>query len=235
MGLLVDGVWQDQWYDTGKTGGRFVRSESQFRNWVTPDGMAGPTGEGGFAAEVGRYHPYISRACPWAHRTMIFRALKGLESAISFSVTHWVMAEQGWTFEPGPGVIGDAVNGVRFLYEIYKRVNPSYTGRVTVPVLWDKQRRTIVNNESAEIIRMLNKCLRRDRRAGGGLLSRGSAGRNRHPERTHLRHRQQRRLQSGLRHDSGGLRGSDPPAVQDARLARGATCNTALSLWQPPN
>jgi hypothetical protein len=154
MGLLVDGVWQDQWYDTGKTGGRFVRSESQFRNWITPDGTAGPTGEGGFAAEAGRYHLYISRACPWAHRTMIFRALKGLESAISFSVTHWVMAEQGWTFEPGPGVIEDTANGAPLLYEIYKQASSSYTGRVTVPVLWDKQRRTIVNNESGEIIRM---------------------------------------------------------------------------------
>ena len=161
MGLLVNGVWQGQWYDTGKTGGRFVRSESQFRNWITPDGTAGPTGEAGFAAQAGRYHLYISRACPWAHRTMIFRALKGLESAISFSVTHWVMAEQGWTFEPGPGVIEDTVNGARLLYEIYKRASPSYTGRVTVPVLWDKQRRTIVNNESGEVIRMLNSAFDR--------------------------------------------------------------------------
>ena len=161
MGLLVDGVWQGRWYYTGRTGGRFVRTESQFRNWVTPDGMAGPTGEGGFAAQAGRYHLYISRACPWAHRTMIFRALKELEDVISFSVTHWVMAEHGWTFEPGPGVIPDAVNGARFLHEIYTRANASYTGRVTVPVLWDKQRRTIVNNESAEIIRMLNSAFDR--------------------------------------------------------------------------
>ena len=156
MGKLIDGVWQDQWYDTRKTGGRFVRSDSQFRNWITPDGAPGPTGEGGFAAEPGRYHLYISRACPWAHRTMIFRALKGLEGAISVSVTHWLMAGQGWTFEPGPGVIPDTVNGARFLHEIYTRADPHYTGRVSVPVLWDKQRRTIVNNESAEIIRMLN-------------------------------------------------------------------------------
>jgi putative glutathione S-transferase len=156
MGLLVDGVWQDQWYDTAKTGGRFVRSESQFRNWITPDGTAGPAGEDGFAAEAGRYHLYISRACPWAHRTMIFRALKGLEAAISFSVTHWVMAEQGWTFESGPGVIEDTLNGAHLLYEVYKRASPTYTGRVTVPVLWDKQRCTIVNNGSGDIIRMLN-------------------------------------------------------------------------------
>ena len=156
MGMLIDGVWQDQWYDTRKTGGRFVRSESQFRNWITPDGAPGPTGEGGFAGEAGRYHLYISRACPWAHRTMIFRALKGLEGAISVSVTHWLMGGQGWTFEPGQGVIPDTINGARFLHEIYTRADPHYTGRVSVPVLWDKQRRTIVNNESAEIIRMLN-------------------------------------------------------------------------------
>ncbi|MDR3534182.1 MAG: glutathione S-transferase family protein [Rhodopila sp.] len=156
MGLLVDGVWQDHWYDTGSTGGRFVRSDSQFRNWVTMDGAPGPTGEGGFAAEPGRYHLYISKACPWAHRTMIFRALKGLEDAISVSVTHWLMAERGWTFEPGPGVVPDTVNSARYLHEIYTRAAPRYSGRVTVPVLWDKQRRTIVSNESADIIRMLN-------------------------------------------------------------------------------
>ncbi len=156
MGLLVDGVWQDRWYDTAKSGGRFLRSESRFRNWVTPDGAAGPTGEGGFAAEAGRYHLYISRACPWAHRTMIFRALKGLGGAVSFSVTHWLMAEQGWSFEPGPGVVPDTVNGARYMHEIYTRADPRYSGRVTVPVLWDKQRRTVVSNESADIIRMLN-------------------------------------------------------------------------------
>jgi putative glutathione S-transferase len=161
MGLLVDGVWQDRWYDTGKTGGRFVRTGSQFRNWVTPDGAPGPTGQGGFPAEAGRYHLYISRACPWAHRTMIFRALKGLEDTISFSVTHWVMAEQGWTFEPGPGVVPETVNGARVLHEVYTRADPHYTGRVTVPVLWDKQRRTIVSNESADIIRMLNSAFGR--------------------------------------------------------------------------
>jgi putative glutathione S-transferase len=157
MGMLLEGKWHDRWYDTGKTGGRFVRSESQFRNWITPDGAAGPTGKGGFVAELGRYHLYISRACPWAHRTMIFRALKGVEGAISVSVTHWLMAEQGWTFEPGPGVIPDTVNDAGFLHEIYTRADPTYTGRVTVPVLWDKHQRTIVNNESADIIRMLNR------------------------------------------------------------------------------
>ncbi|CAH2602203.1 glutathionyl-hydroquinone reductase YqjG [Rhodovastum atsumiense] len=151
MGLLVDGVWQDRWYDTGSSGGRFVRSESRFRNWVTPDG------EGGFAAEAGRYHLYVSRACPWAHRTMIFRALKGLEGMISFSVTHWLMGEQGWTFAPGPGVIPDPINGATRLHEVYTRADPQYTGRVTVPVLWDKNRGTIVSNESADIIRMFNR------------------------------------------------------------------------------
>ena len=156
MGLLIDGVWRDQWYDTGKTGGRFVRSESQFRNWITPDGAPGPTGEGGFAAEPGRYHLYISRACPWAHRTMIFRALKGLEDAISFSATHWLMQGEGWTFEPGPGVIADPIHGVRAMHEVYTHADPVYSGRVTVPVLWDKQRHTIVSNESSDIIRMFN-------------------------------------------------------------------------------
>jgi putative glutathione S-transferase len=156
VGLLIDGVWHDQWYDTGKTGGRFVRSESQFRRWITPDGAPGPTGEGGFAAEPGRYHLYISRACPWAHRTMIFRALKGLEGAISFSATHWLMRGEGWTFDPGPGVIADPINGARTMHEVYTHADPAYSGRVTVPVLWDKQRHTIVSNESADIIRMFN-------------------------------------------------------------------------------
>ncbi|GGK29647.1 glutathione S-transferase family protein [Salinarimonas ramus] len=156
MGLLVDGRWQDQWYDTKSTGGRFKRSVSAFRNWVTPDGAPGPSGEGGFAAEPGRYHLYVSLACPWAHRTLIFRALKGLEGMISLSVVHWFMGEEGWTFEPGEGVVPDAINGARVLHQVYTAADPAYTGRVTVPVLWDKQRGTIVSNESAEIIRMLN-------------------------------------------------------------------------------
>jgi glutathionyl-hydroquinone reductase len=156
MGLLVDGTWRDQWYDTAKTGGRFQRSESRFRNWVTPDGSPGPTGEGGFVAERGRYHLYIARACPWAHRTTIFRAIKGLEDAISLSVTHWLMAENGWTFEPAEGVVADSVNGAEFLWQVYTKADPHYSGRVTVPVLWDKRRGTIVSNESADIIRMLN-------------------------------------------------------------------------------
>lgn len=154
MGLLVDGVWHDRWYDTGKTGGRFERSKSQFRNWVTPDGSAGLTGEGGFAAKPGRYHLYVSLACPWAHRTLIARRLKGLEDLIPISVVHWLMQENGWTFAAGPGVIGDPLHGADYLHQVYTAADPQYSGRVTVPVLWDKQRRTIVSNESADILRM---------------------------------------------------------------------------------
>lgn len=156
MGLLIDGVWQDQWYDTKSTGGRFVRKAAQFRNWITADGSPGSTGEGGFKAEAGRYHLYVSYACPWAHRTLIFRTLKGLENIISLSVVNWYMGEQGWTFEPGEGVIPDTINKTQFLYEVYTKADPTYSGRVTVPILWDKQTETIVNNESSEIIRILN-------------------------------------------------------------------------------
>jgi putative glutathione S-transferase len=156
MGLLVDGVWHDQWYDTRKSGGRFERQPSSFRNWVTPDGAPGPSGDGGFAAEPGRYHLYVSHACPWAHRTVIFRKLKELEGAISHSVVSPYMGSEGWTFDVASGSSGDTLNGVARLSEIYVLANPVYTGRVSVPVLWDKQRRTIVNNESSEIIRMLN-------------------------------------------------------------------------------
>lgn len=146
MGLLIDGVWQDRWYDTASTGGRFVRAESRFRDRVTADGSSG------FKAEAGRYHLYVSYACPWAHRTLIFRVLKGLEAAISVSVVEPLMLEDGWTLADG----ADTVNDARFLHQIYTKADPGYSGRVTVPVLWDRERRTIVNNESAEIIRMLN-------------------------------------------------------------------------------
>jgi len=156
MGLLIDGVWHDKWYDTRKTGGRFKRQDSAFRNWVTADGSAGPSGEAGFKAEAGRYHLYVSLACPWAHRTLIFRKLKGLEEIIPVSVVHWHMGREGWSFEEGPGVIPDSVNGASHLHQVYTAADPGYTGRVTVPVLWDKQRNTIVSNESAEIIRMFN-------------------------------------------------------------------------------
>jgi len=156
MGLLVDGVWQDKWYETESQKGRFVRAESRFRNWVTADGAPGPSGEGGFKAEAGRYHLYVSYACPWAHRTLIFRALKGLEGVIALSVVNWHMGARGWTFDPGPGVIPDPIHHAKVLSDVYVAADPQYTGRVTVPVLWDKQRGTIVSNESAEIIRMLN-------------------------------------------------------------------------------
>jgi putative glutathione S-transferase len=156
MGQLVDGVWQDRWYDTRSTGGRFQRANALFRHWVTTDGSPGPTGEGGFEAEPGRYHLYVSLACPWAHRTLIMRRLKGLEGMIGVSVVHWRMLEQGWSFEEGPGVIPDPVHGARYMHEVYTAAKPDYSGRVTVPVLWDKARGTIVNNESAEIIRMMN-------------------------------------------------------------------------------
>lgn len=156
MGLLVEGVWQDQWYDTASTGGRFVRTDSQFRNWITPDGSAGLSGKDGFKAEAGRYHLYVAYACPWAHRTLIFRVLKGLEDLISISSVHWYMGEQGWTFAQDEGVIADPIFNAQYLYEVYTHSDAHYTGRVTVPVLWDKHTQTIVNNESSEIIRMLN-------------------------------------------------------------------------------
>ena len=157
MGLLVDGKWHDAWYDTASSGGRFIRSRSQFRNWITADGSPGPSGEGGFRAEPGRYHLYVSLACPWAHRVRIVRALKGLEDMIPESVVHWRMAENGWAFAEALGVVPDPILHARFLHEIYTAAQPGYSGRVTVPVLWDKERRTIVNNESSDIIRMLTR------------------------------------------------------------------------------
>src|SRR5215203_1954719 len=157
MGLLVEGVWRDDSFGKARMeGGRFNRPTTKYRNWVTPDGSPGPSGEGGFAAEAGRYHLYVSLACPWAHRTVIFRHLKKLESVISMSVTSWYMGEDGWTFNTKEGSSGDALNGAGRLSDIYLRADSKYTGRVTVPVLWDKKRRTIVSNESSEIIRMLN-------------------------------------------------------------------------------
>jgi putative glutathione S-transferase len=156
MGLLIDGVWHDRWYDTKSTGGHFVRRGAQFRNWVTPDGAPGPSGEGGFEAEPGRYHLYVSLACPWAHRTLIFRKLKGLEDTIPVSVVHWHMGNDGWEFREGPGCTPDTANGARYLREVYIKAKSDYSGRVTVPVLWDKKRSTIVSNESSEIIRMFN-------------------------------------------------------------------------------
>lgn len=154
MGLLVNGAWQEDISRTKE--GRFIRPASVFRNFVTPDGIAGPSGQGGFAAEAGRYHLYVSLACPWAHRTLIFRSLKKLEKIISVSITEPLYGKTGWEFGSARGGTADTVNGKATLAEIYLLADPHYTGRVSVPVLWDKKRQTIVNNESPEIIRMLN-------------------------------------------------------------------------------
>ncbi len=150
MGLLVEGKWRDQWYETKSSGGRYVRKESAFRNWVRADGSTA------FAPESGRYHLYVSLACPWAHRTLIFRALKRLESVISVSVVDPLMAADGWVFGDTEASTADDVNGVSLLHQIYTLAEPTFTGRVTVPILWDRRTRTIVNNESSEIIRMFN-------------------------------------------------------------------------------
>ena len=161
MSLLINGELRDQWLESEREDGEFVRQDSQFRNWVTADGRPGPSGEGGFPAESGRYHLYVCLACPWAHRTLIFRKLKGLEDMISVSVVHPDMGDEGWKFasaggEAFAGVDNDEVNGFDYLHQAYTQAKPDYTGIVTVPVLWDKQRQTIVNNESSEIIRMFN-------------------------------------------------------------------------------
>jgi putative glutathione S-transferase len=155
MGRLINGVWQDQEPPVTKDG-QFERQVSAFRNWITPDGRPGPTGQDGFRAVAGRYHLYVSLACPWAHRTLIMRALKGLQDIIPVSVTHWLMAEHGWTFAPGDGVIPDPLYKSRYVYELYARADDEFSGRATVPVLWDQHTQTIVNNESADIIRMFN-------------------------------------------------------------------------------
>ena len=156
MGVLVEGIWYDRGYEQDKHDGRFERDASKFRNWVTADGAAGPSGKGGFKAEAGRYHLYAAYFCPWAHRTLIMRKLKGLETLVTVSIAHWLMRENGITFKQEDDVIPDTVNGADYLYQVYALADPSYVGRVTVPVLWDKQTKTIVSNESSEIIRMFN-------------------------------------------------------------------------------
>ncbi|MGG7518582.1 glutathione S-transferase family protein [Allorhizobium undicola] len=166
MGMLVDGVWKDVWYDTKASKGHFQRSASQFRNWLTADGSAGLSGKAGFKAEADRYHLYVSLACPWAHRTLIFRKLKKLERLISVSVVHPLMLEHGWTFDAFEGATGDDVSGLDTLWQVYTKADPLYSGRVTVPVLWDKAQATIVSNESAEIIRMFNSAF--DHLTGSG-------------------------------------------------------------------
>ncbi|QDH70320.1 glutathione S-transferase family protein [Marilutibacter alkalisoli] len=156
MGMLIDGNWESGKDKLIDDKGRLQRPQSVFRHWITADGSAGPTGEGGFKAEPGRYHLYVARACPWAHRTTIFRQLKGLQPLIGLSVTHWLMADEGWTFKDAPGVIPDPLHGADNLWQIYVKSEPHYTGRVTVPVLWDMRTQRIVSNESADIIRMFN-------------------------------------------------------------------------------
>ncbi|WP_404394126.1 glutathione S-transferase family protein [Stutzerimonas chloritidismutans] len=154
MGLLIDGQWHDRWY--ASRDGKFEREQAKRRHWVTPDGAPGPDGQSGFKAEAGRYHLYVSLACPWAHRTLIYRKLKGLEPLIDVSVVSWLMAEHGWTFDKSTGSSGDALDDFDYLHQRYTRDDPKYSGRVTVPVLWDRERQCIVNNESAEIIRIFN-------------------------------------------------------------------------------
>lgn len=156
MGLLVDGVWEQDKPPGSDDDGKFKRWDARFRNWITPDGSPGPSGDGGFEAERNRYHLYVSYACPWAHRTLIYRTLKNLDDAIGVSVTHWFMGENGWNFEPGDGVVPDPLIGAQFAHQLYVAAEPSYSGRVSVPILWDKKRHTIVSNESSEIIRMFD-------------------------------------------------------------------------------
>lgn len=156
--MLVNGKWTGQWDPVQKKDahGRFIRQSSQFRNWVTPDGEAGPSGEGGFVAEADRYHLYVALICPWASRTLMVRRLKGLDRIITVSVVEPVLTDQGWRFGDYPGAGSDEVNGATYMHELYTKADPGYTGRATVPVLWDKRRGTIVSNESADIVRMLN-------------------------------------------------------------------------------
>jgi len=156
MGLLIDGVWHDKWYDTDKTGGRFKREDSAFRHWVTVDGSAGPFGDAGFKAEPGRYHLYVALACPWCHRVMIMRRLKKLVNMVSISIVNSHMGEQGWSFAPGRGVVEDIIHNADYMHQVYTAAKADYTGRVVVPVLWDRQHNTIVSNESSEIMRMFN-------------------------------------------------------------------------------
>jgi putative glutathione S-transferase len=159
MGMLQDGKWTDE--DIRNVGGRFERVESVYRNWITPDGAAGPSGDAGFQAEPGRYHLYVTHNCPWAYRTAMFRKLKGLEDVISIAVGGSTDKDEGWTFTDEPGAVPDTVNGIFRLHEVYTKANPNFTGRVTVPTLWDKKNQTIVNNESSEIIRMFNSAFER--------------------------------------------------------------------------
>ncbi|QEA38739.1 glutathione S-transferase family protein [Pistricoccus aurantiacus] len=156
MGLLINGEWHDQWYDTKKHGGEFVRESAKLRDWVTADGQPTPQGQEAVPAEADRFHLYVSLACPWAHRTLIMRKLKGLEPLIGASHVSPLMLDQGWTYHVDEGSSGDPVNGVEYHRQLYTLTNPNYTGRVTVPALWDKQDNRIINNESADLVRIFN-------------------------------------------------------------------------------
>ena len=228
MGQLVDGVWQQ---DGSRTkDGQFIRPTTRFRNWVTPDGSPGASGEGGFAAESGRYHLYVSLACPWAHRTVIFRKLKGLENVLSMSIVSPDMLQDGWTFNKDEGSTGDAVNGKSKLSEIYLLADARYTGRVSVPVLWDKKRKTIVNNELPEIIRMLNSAFDAFTNIHTDYYPENLRARDRPHQRSGLSEHQQRRLSRGLCHLAGRLRSGVPRSVRHARRNR-ADAVASTAIW----
>ncbi len=230
MGHLRDGVWHKGALATTSRDGEFRRKASVCRNWITADGAPGPNGGRGFPAESGRYHLYVSYACPWAHRTLIFRALKGLERHVSVDVVHPLLGDDGWTFDTGfPGATGDRLGGRRFLREVYLDHDPGITSRVTVPVLWDKETGTIVSNESAEIIRMLNSAFDRITGNTPRPLAAGAARGDRRGQRPRLRRLQQRRLPRRLRPQPGRLRARRRGGVRDARLDGGAAGEPPLA------
>ena len=232
MGLLVDGIWKDQDNDTND-GGRFERPQTVFRNWITADGSAGPTGEGGFPAAAGRYHLYVALACPWAHRTLIFRKLKKLEDAISVSIVEPINIEYGWAFGPADSFTADTANGRAKLSDIYLLAAPGFTGRVTVPVLWDKERRTIVNNESAEIIRMLNSAFARFTDVATDYYPLPLREEIDAVNRDVYAQVNNGVYRAGFATTQGGLRGGVPRAVRAARRARSAPVTAALARRRP--
>jgi putative glutathione S-transferase len=205
--VLVNGKWTADWnpVQAKDAQGGFVRQTSQFRNWITRDGAPGPTGKGGFRAEAGRYHLYVALICPWASRTLLVRKLKGLDHVISVSVVEPFLTDQGWRFGDYPGSDRDPLNDATYLHEIYTRADPAYTGRATVPVLWDKQQRTIVNNESADIVRMLHDAFAGFAKKRRRSLSARSARRDRCVERTDLPQAEQWRISRRLRDHAAGL------------------------------
>ena len=229
MGKLVNGTWHDVWYETKKSGGRFVRPDAGFRNWITGDGSPGPTGEGGFAPQKGRYHLYVSLACPWAHRTLIFRKLKGLEEFVSVSVVNFLMGASGWTFEDGVGVIPDPLFDSDFLHQVYVKSDPDYTGRVTVPVLWDKEGGRIINNESSEIIRMFNSAFDSVGAAAGDSYPPRTPCRDRQGQRSRLSDSQQRRLSVRLCDDAKRIQRGTRGTLRHDGLARTGALEPTLS------